>query len=371
MKNALKLSIVGCCLLLAVALSSCSIPGIASTSAQLPLVRGPASAPTSSLPPIRFPQDEASHRDLTEWWYYTGHMNAVAPGGQLHHYGFELVIFQALRSDLPPVYAAHFAISDVTRGQFHYDQKRLVEPRADIPAGRSTRGVNVSVGNWSIVGMNGLDRLTAEMANYAIHLTLRAVKSPTLHNGNGLITYGLAGFSYYYSRTRMALSGSLLDHEQRLAVTGEAWMDHQWGNFLSLGGGGWDWFSLQLNNDTEIMLYLIRNAAGEVISTYVGYIGASSDDGLLAASALKVSALGHWRSPATGVVYPSGWLVRIDNPHLHASLTLIPELRDQELVVYQSTGNSYWEGAVSIQGQSSGGAVRGEGYVELTGYGRK
>jgi predicted secreted hydrolase len=43
-------------------------------------------------------------------------------------------------------------------------------------------------------------------------------------------------------------------------------------------------------------------------------------------------------------------------------------LKDQELLVYQSTGNSYWEGAVSIQGQDASQVVKGEGYVELTGY---
>jgi predicted secreted hydrolase len=91
---------------------------------------------------------------------------------------------------------------------------------------------------------------------------------------------------------------------------------------------------------------------------------------LLPASALEVTVLDHWRSPVTGTNYPSGWRVEINDPQLRASLTLVPELKDQELVVYQSTGNSYWEGAVSIQGQSAGRSVEGEGYVELTGYTR-
>ncbi len=58
--------------------------------------------------------------------------------------------------------------------------------------------------------------------------------------------------------------------------------------------------------------------------------------------------------------------VEVNNLHFQAVLLLTPELKDQELVVFQSTGNSYWEGAVSIQGQSSGREVHGEGYVELT-----
>jgi predicted secreted hydrolase len=347
-------------------LSSCGFPGTVSTSAQLPVVNlTPTATP---LPSIRFPQDEAAHRDLTEWWYYTGHMNAAMPGGQVHHYGFELVFFQVLRGDLPPVYAAHFAISDITRGEFHFDQRRLLEPDAVIPDGTSTSGIHVHINDWSINGVNGSDHLAANMTNYALHIDLHGLKSATLHNGNGLITYGLGGFSYYYSRTRMSLSGILVDHNQPLKVSGEAWMDHQWGNFLSLGGGGWDWFSIQLNNNTEMMLYLIRDASGKTISSYVGYIGPQAESFLLPASVLKVTVLNHWRSPVSGANYPSGWRLEIRDAQLQASLTLLPELRDQELVAYQSTGNSYWEGAVSIQGQSAGQIVKGEGYVELTGY---
>ena len=352
--------------LVMVLLSSCGFPGVVSTSAQLPTVNIASTA--TPLLPIRFPQDEAPHRDLTEWWYYTGHMNAATPGGQMHHYGFELVFFQALRGDLPPVYAAHFAISDITRGEFHFDQRRLTEPNAVISNSTSTSGIDVQIDDWSIKGINGSDHLNAKMENYAIHIGLEGIKSATLHNRNGLITYGLGGFSYYYSRTRMLLSGILVDHNQPLQVSGEAWMDHQWGNFLTLSGGGWDWFSIQLTNNSEMMLYLIRNSTGKIISSYISYIGPHAESILLPGSALAVTVLSHWRSPVTGVNYPSGWRLELTGSTLRASLILLPELKDQELVVYQSTGNSYWEGAVSIQGQSEGQVVSGEGYVELTGY---
>ncbi len=359
------LPLLALCLLL-LSLASCSFPGVASTTQQLPVVK---TTPTQQpLPPIRFPQDEAAHRDLTEWWYYTGHMNAVTPDGKPHHYGFELVIFQALRSDFPPVYAAHFAISDVTRGQFQFAQQRLTEPEAVIPDGSSTAGMNLHVGNWSIQGSNGHDHLVAQMANYAIDLSVQGLKPPVLHNGNGLIAYGPGGFSYYYSRTRMAISGTLFDHGQALKVSGLAWMDHQWGNFLPLGAGGWDWFSIQLNNFTEMMVYRIRDASGHSISTYVSYIDPTARDFVLPASALSIKVLNHWRSPATGANYPSGWQLEINSAQIRVALTLTPDLNDQELLTYQSTGNSYWEGAVTITGQSAGQSVQGEGYVELTGY---
>src|SRR5713226_5790253 len=149
--------------LLTILLASCGFPGAVSTSAQLPVVN--TTATPASLPPIRFPQDEAAHRDLTEWWYYTGHMNAIV-NGKPHHYGFELVFFQALRSNFPPVYAAHFAISDVTGGAFHFDQRLQTEPGAKLPNGTTTTGIDVHIGNWSIRGVNGLDHLVASMNNY-------------------------------------------------------------------------------------------------------------------------------------------------------------------------------------------------------------
>jgi predicted secreted hydrolase len=356
----------GICVLLLCTLSSCAFPGLTETSAQLPQV-SPTTTPTP-LAPIHFPQDEGAHNDLTEWWYYTGHLQGTDATGKVHTYGFELVVFQALRSNLPPVYPAHFAISDITRGQFYYAQRSVTKLTGDIPAGTSTQGIDLQVGNWSIQGLNGQDHLVASMPNYAINLNLNGLKPPTLHNGNGVITYGPGGYSYYYSRTRMAIGGTLSDHNQQIHVTGIAWMDHQWGNFLPLGGGGWDWYSIQLNNNSEIMLYFIRDASGKVLSTYVGYTDPDSHDRVIPAKDLQSTVLSHWTSPTTGITYPSGWHIQINNASLQVDLTIQPLLKNQELVTYNTTGNAYWEGAVSIQGQSNHQPVSGEGYVELTGY---
>ncbi len=351
--------------LLLLLLSSCAIPGVATTSAQLPHVNPPSSTP-QALPPIRFPQDEGAHNDLTEWWYYTGHLNTTDSTGKQRAYGFEFVIFQASRSDIPPVYPAHFAITDVTNNGFHYAQ-RLVNAVA-TPTRTHTSGINEHAGDWSIQGLNGEDHLHADMPSYAIDLNLTGLKAPTLHNGNGLITYGLGGFSYYYSRTRMSVSGTLIDHNQTLHVTGISWMDHQWGNFLTLGGGGWDWYSLQLKNNTEMMLYFIRDSSGTVISTYVSYIDANDKETIIPQKSLRSTVLGHWTSPVTSITYPSGWHLTIDDPYLKATLIIQPLMKDQELVVYNSTGNVYWEGAVSITGTVNHQSNTGEGYVELTGY---
>ncbi len=350
--------------LLGVLLAGCGVPGTIAAGGHLPAV--PPSPTATPLPPMRFPQDEAPHRYLTEWWYYTGHLSGQDSSGKAHAYGFELVIFQNLRADFPPVYAAHFAISDIMAGAFHYDQRLAQEPQAAIPNGTSSAGFHLALDDWTMQGLNGHDQLQASMKDYQIALNLQASKAPTLHGDHGLISLGLLGFSYYYSRTRMAVTGTVSDHGTIVPVTGLAWMDHQWGNFLTLTGGGWDWYSIQLADETEMMMYFIRDPAGRVTATYATHVDKAGHESVLAAQDFTSRAIGSWESLVTHATYPSGWQVRVKS--LALSLTLMPLLRDQELVTTATTGVAYWEGAVAIQGQEAGKPINGQGYVELTGY---
>lgn len=344
-----------------VLLSGCGLPGTVSGGGTLPPTKPiPTATP---LPPVRFPQDEAPHSNLTEWWYYTGHFHSASG----HEYGFELTFFQTLRGSLAPYYAAHYAISDITRGQFHYDQQVGFGSPSSIPPPGSTQGFHLALNGWTIAGLNGHDQLHSATRDYTIDLSLTdALPHPVLHGGNGLISYGPGGFSYYYSRPLLKVSGTILDHGAPVAVTGQAWMDHQWGNFLGLGGSGWDWYSIQLANHTEYMLYIIRGSKMEPVATVGTYIAPDGTAHEIPPASLNFEVLGHWTSPVTSGVYPSGWRVTISSPAV--SLTLTPALRDQELVTAQSTGVAYWEGAVRISGRANGAAVTGQGYVELTGY---
>jgi predicted secreted hydrolase len=350
--------------LLVMLLAGCGVPGTIATGGHLPQsVPSPTATP---LPPVRFPQDEAPHRYLTEWWYYTGHLSGQDSSGKTHVYGFEFVIFQNLRADFPPVYAAHFAISDITAGAFHYDQRLVQEPQAAIPNGTSSDGFHLALGDWTMQGLNGHDQLQASMPDYQMTLALHASKPAVLHGDDGLISLGLVGFSYYYSRTRLSLTGILNDHGISVPVTGLAWMDHQWGNFLTLTGGGWDWYSIQLADDTEMMMYVIRDPSGQVVATYATHVDKDGRESMLASDDFTSQATGSWVSPVTHATYPSGWQVTVRS--LALSLTLTPLLRDQELVTTATTGVAYWEGAVAIQGQEAGQPISGQGYVELTGY---
>jgi predicted secreted hydrolase len=346
-------------------LAACGAPGTIHSGGSLPPVT--TAAPTQPpLPPITFPQDEAPHQNLTEWWYYTGHLHGSSAQGAAHTYGFELTFFQTLRGQLPPYYAAHFAISDITAGQFHYDERSGFASPDAIPAPGSTKGFAITLGGWSINGLGGHDTLSATMDGYTLQVSLTdELPHAILHNGNGVISYGAAGYSYYYSRPLMAAQGVVTDHGAAIHVTGQAWMDHQWGDFVSLAGSGWDWYSIQLANHTEYMLYVIRDAQKHPLTTFGTAIAADGSASEIAPTAIQTHATGTWTSPVTGGVYPSGWTVTLPQA---VSLSLTPLLKNQELVTAKSTGVAYWEGAVAISGQQAGKPLSGEGYVELTGY---
>ncbi len=192
------------------------------------------------------------------------------------------------------------------------------------------------------------------------------MKPPALHDHDGWIDFGEAGSSYYYSRTAMTATGSLTIDGERLAVEGEAWFDHQWGDFISIGGGGWDWFAVNLDDGTDLTLSLVRDADGAYPLVYGTLVARDGTVRHLDRDAFTVEVTGHWTSPATGAVYPAGWRVAIPGEGL--SIDLTPTVAAQELDTRATTGVIYWEGSQVVRAERGGTALGGEAYVELTGY---
>jgi len=61
----------------------------------------------------------------------------------------------------------------------------------------------------------------------------------------------------------MQTEGALTIDGKKAKVRGLTWMDHEFGsNQLHEDQVGWDWFSIQLDNQTELMLYLMRRKDG-------------------------------------------------------------------------------------------------------------
>ena len=373
-----------------VLLAACSGPILADPAPSRPPGPSPIVSPAAAVDPqpVVFPRDDGAHDRLTEWWYYTGHL-ADAAG---HRYGFEFVIFRAERGAFPVTWASHLAITDEDGQRFHYAQRSEIGPQVDLTPSVSSGPTSFLLAitgllpgapadgrtPWTMKGYAGDDRLSATLTpaeataagapgGLGLDLRLAATKPPALHDGDGWIDFGPAGGSYYYSRTAMDATGSIVLDGRSLAVTGTAWFDHQWGDFIAVGGGGWDWFAVNLDDGTDLTLSLVRAADGSYPLVYGTVVDRSGQTRRLDASEFTVTATGTWRSPTTGATYPAGWTVEIPDERLRIELT--PTVADQELDTRATTGVVYWEGSQRVTATRDGMPVGGRGYVELTGYG--
>jgi predicted secreted hydrolase len=168
----------------------------------------------------------------------------------------------------------------------------------------------------------------------------------------------------------MAAKGALTLGGTTFQVDGSAWFDHQWGDFISVGGGGWDWFAVNLDDGTDLTLSLVRDADGSYPLIYGTRVRPDGTTQHLDRDAFTVDVTGKWTSPSTGATYPAGWSIHLPADQLTISLT--PTVSAQELDTRATTGVVYWEGSqkvTAMRGPGRGLDVGGEAYVELTGYG--
>jgi predicted secreted hydrolase len=325
------------------------------------------------------PRDDAPHDRLTEWWYYTGHLS----GDDGSRFGFEFVIFRAERGGFPVTWASHFAITDEGNQRFHYAQRTSFGPQVSV-SGPDQPGFALTIPDdgggspWQMTGSDGVDRLAVALGSQeavaaglggepTLELDLRATKPPALHDTDGWIDFGGGGSSYYYSRTSMAATGELRLNGQATRVSGIAWFDHQWGDFIAVGGGGWDWFAVNLEDGTDLTLSLVRDADGSYPLVYGTLVDTAGRTSHLLRDAFSVEVTDRWTSPSTGADYPAGWRIRIPGEGLIVDLT--PSVPDQELDTRATTGVVYWEGSQVVRARRGEQPVDGEAYVELTGYG--
>jgi predicted secreted hydrolase len=305
-----------------------------------------------------FPRDHFEHPDFrTEWWYYTGNVT----DGAGKRYGFELVFFRQGESreaagksawEVRDLYLAHAALTDVAGKRFWYEE-RLNRAGPGI-AGASFDKQRIWNGNWQAKWNGEAQALEATTGDFHFQLEVKPAKAFVIQGENGVSqkAAGAGQASHYVSFTRLAVKGSLNDR----AVQGEAWMDHEWfSEQLATEQVGWDWFSVQLENKTELMLFQLRRKDGTIDPFSAGTFIAA------AGKARKLSRGDFTLEPVEKEgKYPVVWRIRI--PSLSIDMVCRGALRNQELRA-QHGGPSYWEGAVDYSGSH-----KGVGYLEMTGY---
>jgi predicted secreted hydrolase len=307
---------------------------------------------------LRLLIDHFEHEDFrTEWWYYTG--NVTGAGGE--RFGFELVFFREgarHNSDsksawaVQDLYLAHAALTDAKGKRFWYEE-RLNRAGPGV-AGASFEQRRVWNGNWSSKWDGEKQILDAVTEHFQFHLQLVPQKPFVIQGENGLSqkAEGKGRASYYVSFPLLAVSGTI----DSTPVKGRAWMDHEWfTEQLAADQVGWDWFSVQLDNGTELMLFELRRRDGSIDPYSSGtFIDAHGNARHLRREEFSLQPGAQWHK------YPVEWRLRV--PSLNIDLTCRAVLPDQELRL-KPGGQNYWEGAVDYSGSQTG-----VGYLEMTGY---
>ena len=325
----------------------------------------------------QFPRDQFNHPEFqTEWWYYTG--NLRDPNG--HRFGFELTFFRTgLTCNQPQdstwaardLYFAHLALSDLD-GQHFYHAERSNRAGPGV-AGADEKTETIWNGNWQVHLEADRQDLQAVSDQFNLRLTMESEKPPVIHGENGVSQkaeeQGRA--SHYISLTRLLTAGVIEIENKAYQVTGTSWMDHEFFTHqLEPDQVGWDWLSLQFDDDTELMLFRIRRKDGSIDSfsagTYVDPRGLSHH--LRAGDFTLRPSPETWTSPNSSAVYPIRWQVSV--PALGIAGEVRTALPKQEMTARSKLANSYWEGAIDLTGTRVGQRLSGRGYLEMTGYDR-
>lgn len=318
-----------------------------------------------------FPEDHGLHEGFrNEWWYLTG--NLVAEDGE--RFGYQLTFFYlaqapeaapALPSDSAwqssRIWMAHLALTDVA-GNKHYAVERFTRENPGL-AGAQLVPFKVWLEDWQLASSSEssllpwqLQALTSEIG---LNLTLAEGKPPVLQGDAGLSQKSASpgNASYYYSMTRLPTTGEITVGDKTYSVTGFSWMDREWStSALDADQSGWDWFSLQFDDEQELMYYQLRNSNGTVHPYSSGsWTDTSAQQIPVLDQDISLEELVHWTSPS-GITYTTEWLL-----HFQGKTWRVLAVRQDQ---WMNLSIPYWEGMVDILDAESGSSV-GKGYLEM------
>ena len=325
-------------------------PTATATATPFPI---PVPVPLSELPALTLPADESPHTYLVEWWYFNAHLTSE----QQERYALHDVVFRIREpSSGVAAHVRHIGLGGGAGGYAHNELFQLAAPVETAPG-----DFELAVLGTLMAGVAGESyTLRAEAGGYAYDLALRATTGPLLHQG-GLVDFDYAGVTYYYTRPRLALSGTLtLPDGSTTSVTGLAWFDKQWGDFQPVAVE-WDWASIQLNDGADLMISSLYEREGPLIERYATLRRAGESPRTLTADEVSFTpGEPTWRSPVTDTAYRTHWNVHV--PAEGLSLQLRP-LEEESEYRSETIGVTYWEAGVDVLDPS--GEVVGQGFVEL------
>ena len=333
------------------------VPTAAPTLTSTPPTLAPDTPTVEPVPYVRLPHDEGAHLTPVEWWYFNGHLTTES--GQ--DYSYHFVTFQLVLPEGPTARITQLSWADHSEG-IHL----IAELPAAVQAEATSGEFDASVSSWKMTGDGEKYSLAFQVGEYEVEMQATSRKPAALHDRNGYVDLGIAGTTYYYSRTHLETSGSLTIAGESQKLSGMSWMDHQWGDFAT-AEIGWDWLSLFLDDGSELTVSVVWERDGRKhIETGGTYVPPDSGAVHLTGDDITLTPTGSWTSEATGGEYPMGWNLTVKSLGLDVVLT--PLMEDAEFAAIGVIPVPYWEGGVDVEGVQDGAPIAGKGFVEMTGY---
>ncbi len=328
---------------------------------------------------LEFPRDFGAHPDTRiEWWYATG----VLHSPQLS-FGFQLTFFRsrtdvaanASRFNAQQLLFAHAAVSDLSSQRLRHDQRiaRQGFERAQAAEGDT----QVQLGRWHLRREGPVAQsiyqaqVQSDAAGFELALSLTTTQAVLLQGDAGYSRKGPlpAQASHYYSQPQLQVAGTLTLDGQARAVSGRAWLDHEWSDsLLDSGAIGWDWIGINLNDGSALTAFRLRRAdgssvwAGGSFRAHQAGVATTTTTRDFTAQEVVFTPRRVWQSPRSQGRYPV--VCQVQTPVGQFEIRAL--LDDQELDSRQSTGAVYWEGLSECLDDK--GRVVGVGYLEMTGY---
>lgn len=295
-----------------------------------------ACAPAAAFDPTTLPAaaDLGPKPAQTEWWYVSGYL---PESGVAFHWAQFKVNYQGIA-----YYASNLAVTDLRAGRLDFHEQNSGEGVFRFPP------LLVGQGEWKLAQRGAAYSLSA--GPLAVELT--PSKPPVVHPP-GYSGAPEVGRLYYQSITRLTVRGTVSGRE----VQGLAWLDHQWGDQVPAQSAVWDWFGLHLSNGVDLMVYRVRNRAGQVVQLVGSWVDAQGR--ARPVHELSAAPQGSWRSPS-GRDYAVFWALRADE----FRLALAPVRQNQELLS-RTTLVAYWEGPMTGTGEWQGESVQAQGMGEF------
>lgn len=317
-----------------------------------------------SSPSILLPGKEVP----VEWWYFTGHLSSGKK-----EFGFESCFFkfhpQTFRIGFIPLsiikkkpfLVVHNAITDKERKKFFFEQSTGLIDKDKI----SYSNLDLSIKDSQLK----LDKnFYLKTKNMSLKLTPTKKVVKQYKTGYKLMYPNPKHRTYYVSFPRLKTTGKIKVNGKEYNVSGISWFDHQKANLPHKTHLlGWDWFSIMLDDKTELMFFTLRNKKGLVKDRMGGtFIKKNSEIISLSQKEVKINYSSTWKSKKTGLVYPSDWIIKI--PKLKLNLKITPCVKNQEVDSILTLTKSYWEGACDVTGKKGNKKITGKAYIELVGY---